>query len=54
VLENKFKSFKLKTLEKTNTSEKIEFPSLNNAITMKEYKKKYNSKNRIRKTTRCN
>jgi GLPGLI family protein len=53
-LKSKYKSFKLKEIEKTNTSEKINFPSLENAITMKEFKKQYNPKNKVNKTIRYN
>lgn len=53
-LKSKYKSFELKKIEKTNTKEKIDFPSLKNAITMEDFKKEFNPKNSVKKSVRYN
>lgn len=53
-LKSKSKSFILKEIRKTNTTEEISFPSLKNAITMEDFKKRYNPNNKVKKTTRYN
>lgn len=53
-LKSKHKSFELKEIKKTNTKEKIDLPSLNNAITMEDFKKKFNQKNSLRREVRYN
>ncbi|ARV10097.1 hypothetical protein BTO05_10790 [Winogradskyella sp. PC-19] len=44
-LKTKNRFFNVQTIEKTNTEEKIDFPSTKNSITMEEFKIQFNSKN---------
>lgn len=54
-LKTKSRFFKVQTIEKTNTEEKFDFPSIENSITMEEFKRKFNSKNNEpRKSIRYN
>ncbi len=53
-LKSKYRTYELKEFEQTNTTNKIDFPSIENAITMEVFKKQYNPKNAVRKTVRYN